>query len=131
MAKKKNYYLILAFALIVMLVGPAACSQTTTSESPLGEALANGNPTLAGFVGEECGCKDMKPILKELATEYDGRCNIVVIDVAEHKDVASQYGIMLTPTEVFLDSTGSEVERFIGSCSQQEVVDQLREIGVE
>lgn len=131
MARKKDCYLILAFALIVMLVGPAACSQTTTSESPLIEALANGKPTLAGFVGEECGCKDMKPILIALATEYDGRCNIVIIDVAEHKDVASQYGIMLTPTEVFLDSTGSEVERFIGSCSQQEIIDQLAEIGVE
>ena len=131
MAKRKNCYLILALAVIVMLVGPAACSQTTSSESPLIEALANGKPTLAGFVGQDCGCRDMRPILKELAMEYAGRCNIVIIDVAEHKDVASQYGIMLTPTEVFLDSTGSEVERFIGSCSQQEIVDQLTEIGVE
>jgi thioredoxin 1 len=129
MADRKQY-LILAVALVAMLVVPVACSPTTSSENPLDEALANGKPTLAGFVGQECACNDMKPILKELATEYDGRCNIVIIDVRNHKDLARQYEIMLTPTQVLFGSSGQEITTHIGYWPKEEVVDQLEEIGV-
>jgi thioredoxin 1 len=129
MANRKKY-LILAIALIAMLVVSAACSQTISSENPLDAALANGKPTLAGFVGQECACKDIKPILEELATEYDGRCNIVIIDVGDHKDLARQYEIMLTPTQVFFDSRGQEMTTHIGYWPKWVIVEQLHEIGV-
>ena len=129
MANRKKY-LILAFALMAMLVAPAACSQATSPENPLDAALANGKPTLAVFVGQECACKDMKPILEELATEYDGRCNIVIIDVRDHKDLARRYEIMLTPTQAFFDSSGREITKHIGYWPKEEVMDQLRDIGV-
>ncbi len=129
MANRKKY-LILVFALMAVVVGTAACSQIAGSENPLDEALANGKPTLAGFVGQECACKDMNPLLEELTAEYDGRCNIVIINVMDHKDLARQYEVMLTPTQVFFDSSGQGMTRHIGYWSKEEIVDQLEEIGV-
>jgi len=122
---------VLAFVMLAMLGVPGACSQSTATESPLDEALTNGEPTLAGFAGEECGCKDMRPTLEELADEYDGRCNIVIVEVMSHKDLARQYQITLTPAQVFLDSSGQEITRHVGYWSKEDVIDQLAKIGVE
>ena len=127
---KWKKYLVLAFAVLATLSLPVACSQSTARESPLDEALTNGVPTLVGFVGDECGCKDMRPILEELADEYDSSCNVVVVDVVSYKDLAGQYQITLTPTLVFLDDSGQEVTRHVGFWSREDVVDQLAEIGV-
>jgi thioredoxin 1 len=126
----KKKCLILVFALMAVAVMSAACSEATSSENPLDEALASGRPTLAGFVGDECDCKDMRPILEELATEYADRCNIVIIDVMDHKDLAGQYGIMLTPTQVFFDSWGQEMTTHIGYWPKWVIVEQLNEMGV-
>jgi thioredoxin 1 len=126
----KKKCLILVFALMAVAVMSAACSEATSSENPLDEALASGRPTLAGFVGDECDCKDMRPILEELATEYADRCNIVIIDVMDHKDLAGQYGIMLTPTQVFFDSGGQEMTTHIGYWPKWVIVEQLNEMGV-
>jgi len=129
MANKK-YYLFLAIALTAMLMVSLACSEAASPENPLDEALANGRPTLAGFVGDECDCKDMRPILEQLAIEYDGRYNIVIIDVMGHKDIARQYEIMLTPTLVFFDSGGQETVTHIGAWPKWVIVEQLNEMGV-
>lgn len=129
MANKKKY-LPLVIIFVAMLVMPTACSESARLENPLDEALANGRPTLAGFVGQECACKDMTPLLEDLAAEYDGGCNVVIIDVRNHKDLARQYEIMLTPTQVFLDSSGQETTRHVGYWPKEKIVDQLEEIGV-
>ena len=126
----RKVHLALAVALIAMPTVVSSCSQSSTSGSILDDALASGKPTLAGFVGQECACKNIKPILEELAGEYDGRCNVVTIDVSEHKDLASQYGIMLTPTQVYFDSSGAEVERIVGASTKEEMIDRLTGMGV-
>ena len=122
-------------ALLAILMLSTACSKDSansgnSTSTQLEEALASGKPTLAGFVGQECACKNIKPILEELAGEYDGRCNVVTIDVSEHKDLASQYGIMLTPTQVYFDSSGAEVERIVGASTKEEMIDRLTGMGV-
>jgi len=123
-------HLVLAFAVAAILWLPGACSQSTATESPLDEALTNGVPTLVGFVGDECGCKDMRPVLEELADDYDGRCNVVVVEVVSYKDLARQYQVTLTPTEIFLDDSGQEVARHVGYWSKEDVIDQLAQLGV-
>lgn len=133
MASKKKY-LILAIALMAILVASLACSPSGGSApvetSPLDDALASGRPTLVGFVGDECACSDMRPILEELATEYDGRCNILMLEAMNHKDIASQYQIILTPTLVFFDSGGQETLKHVGAWPKWAVVMQFEEMGI-
>ena len=129
MANRK-VYLGLAVAVIVLLTVVSACSQSSTSGSVLDDALASGKPTLAGFVGQVCACKNITPILEELAVKYQGRCNILVLDVADYKSLFSQYDVTLVPTQVFFDSSGAEVERIVGASTKEEMIDRLTRMGV-
>jgi len=129
MANRKVRF-ALAVAVIVLLTVVSACSQSSTSGSVLDDALASGKPTLAGFVGQVCACKNITPILEELAVEYQGRCNILVLDVADYKSLFSQYDVTLVPTQVYFDSSGAEVERIVGSSTKEEMIDRLTGMGV-
>jgi thioredoxin 1 len=120
----------LAVALIAMLTVVSACSQSSTSGSVLDDALASGKPTLAGFVGQVCACKNITPILEELAVEYEGRCNVLVLEVAEYKSLFSQYDVTLVPTQIYFDSSGAEVDRIVGASTKEEMIDRLTGMGV-
>lgn len=120
---------------MTMMVLSIACRRDSTNgdgptRSELEKALASGRPTVAGFVGQECGCKNMRPTLEDLAVEYDGICNVVIIDATENKDLAGQYAVVVTPTRVFLDSSGAETDRIVGSSTRAEIVDRLAGMGV-
>ncbi len=89
-------------------------------------------PTLAEFGRGVCvPCKAMKPILEELATEYEGKWNIVIVEIDDHMDQTRQYGIMVIPTQIFFDSKGNEVIRHMGFWPKEEIITQLKKMGVE
>ena len=123
------------FAFLTMLMISTACSNNVVdsgnpSSNELEEALASGQPTLAGFVGEVCACKNITPILEELAAEYEGRCNVLVLDVAEYKSLFSEYDVTLVPTQVYFDSGGAELERIVGASTKEEIIGRLAGMGV-
>ncbi|MFC1965841.1 thioredoxin family protein [Chloroflexota bacterium] len=99
---------------------------------PLEQALSSGKPTLAEFGRGICiPCKAMKPILEELAAEYEGKLNVVIVEIDDHMDQTKQYGIMAIPTQIFFDSSGNEQIRHMGFLPKEKVITQLREIGIE
>ncbi len=99
---------------------------------PLQQALSSGKPTLAEFGWRTCiPCKEMKPILEELAVEYEGKLNIVIVEVYEQEELTRQHGIMAIPTQIFFDSNGEETTRHMGFWSREEIITQLEKMGVE
>ena len=133
LAVRKPLLVLLALLALVML--STACSKDSANSdnstpNELEEALASGKPTLAGFVGDDC-CQTITPTLEELAVDYDGTYNILIIEAGEQKDLFNQYGITLTPTQVYFDSNGEEVERIVGRSTKEEMVERLAGIGVE
>lgn len=78
-------------------------------------------------------CKRMAPILKELADVYQGRAIIEVIDIGEPggREMASRYKVRMIPTQIFLDREGNEVWRHEGFLPREDIVQKLREMGVE
>ena len=112
-------------------------SQSDSTESgltsmPLEQALTNGLPTIADFGRGTCiPCKQMKPILEDLAKEYEGKVNVLIISVDEHRDLTTQYGIMAIPTQIFLNSEGQEVTRHMGFFAKDDIIAQLLEMGIE
>jgi len=88
-------------------------------------------PTLAEFGWRTCiPCKEMKPILEELAVEYQGKLNVVIVEVYEHEDQTRQYEIMVIPTQIVFDSKGNEVIRHIGLWPKEDIITQLKKMGV-
>jgi len=129
----------LTFEIELVEIGqsPTEAVSTASQESgltavPLPQALSNGRPTIAEFGRGTCvPFKEMKPVLEELAIEYEGRANIVIISVDEYRDLTMQYGIVAIPTQICFDSSGKEVKRHIGFWPKEEMIVQLEEMGVE
>ena len=94
--------------------------------------MSNGNPTIAEFGRGTCiPCKQMKPILEDLAREYEGKVNVLIVDVDEYAALTRQYGIMVIPTQIFLGKDGKEVSRHVGLFPREDIVAELAKMGVK
>lgn len=77
-------------------------------------------PVLLDFTGPKCkACKTMKNRLLNIATDYEDKVRIVLVNANKEKDLAKKYKIMLIPTLVFIARSGEEVERHIGDMEER------------
>ncbi|SRR5690554_4391979 len=69
---------------------------------------------LVDFYADWCGpCKMIAPILEQLNDEYDGKLNIVKVDVDSEGSLAQKYSIMSIPT-LMLFKDGNVVGQVLG-----------------
>jgi len=73
----------------------------------------------------------MKPILAELAVEYEGKLNVVIVEVYEQMELTRKHGIMAIPTQIFFDSNGKEIARHIGFYAKEDIIAQLQAMGID
>ena len=125
------------FAAALLASSVMACASPSSSSSALtsiswSRAMSNGNPTIAEFGRGTCiPCKQMKPILEDLAREYEGRLNVLIVDVDEYAALTRQYGIMVIPTQIFLGKDGKEASRHVGLFPKEDIIAELAKIGVK
>lgn len=111
---------------------PSESSGPDLDSISLEEVLSNGLPTLAEFGRGICSpCKAMKPILEELATEYEGKLNVVIVDIDDHMDQTAEYNIIAIPTQIFFNGNGQEITRHVGFYAKEDVIAQLENMGIE
>jgi thioredoxin 1 len=92
---------------------------------------APGKVTMVDLGADKCiPCKMMAPIMAELEKEYQGRAAIVFLDVWKDKAPAVRFGIRGIPTQIFFDEKGNEVARHTGFLGKEEIVAQLKRMGV-
>ncbi len=75
-------------------------------------------------------CKEMKPILEEVARDYSGKLNVVIVSVDDYRDLTSEFRIMAIPTQVFLDGNGKEVSRHVGLLAKDDIIVTLAKMGI-
>ena len=122
----------LTFDIEIIEIRESQSSGTDLASTNLGQALASGKPTLAEFGSSSCiPCKDMKPILEELKAEYEGKLNVVIVEVYEQRELTQQYSIMTIPTQIIFDSSGKELTRHMGFWAKEDIIAQLKEMGIE
>ena len=68
-------------------------------------------------------CKQMQPIMKSIEEKYGEQVKVIFYDVwkEDQKKYAEQYGIMLIPTQVFLDANGKEFHRHEGFYPEADI----------
>ncbi len=75
-------------------------------------------------------CKAMQPIMKEIASEFAGKVQVVFYDVWKNPEPGRKHRIQLIPTQVFIDKTGREVFRHTGFFSKADLVAFLNKQGI-
>ncbi len=79
------------------------------------QVVANGALTLVDFYADWCGpCKMIAPVLDDLASEYEGKINIVKLNADNHPEVLQKYGVRGLPTLMVFED-GSPVATAIGA----------------
>lgn len=126
---KKRSYLTIAFGLLigcVFLLGAQPSRAGDDKEIPV-----KGMTTLIDLGASACiPCKMMAPILTKLEKDYQGKAEVIFIDVWKSPDQAKRFGIRAIPTQIFYDKTGLEVFRHEGFMSEKAIVGQFKKMGV-
>ena len=93
-------------------------TQQIKDENFENEALNSQILTLVDFWAEWCGpCKQIGPILEEIAEEKKDRLRIVKLNIDENQQTPQKYGVRGIPT-LILFQDGRLVDSKVGSMSK-------------
>ena len=78
-------------------------------------------PAIIDFYAEWCGpCKQIAPVLEELANEYGDQIYIYKVNVDEEQELAALFGIRSIPTMLYIPMTG-QPQRASGAAPKAEL----------
>jgi thioredoxin 1 len=102
----------------------------TNTDKELQNALQSGQPVLVDFGSNKCiPCRQLRPILKDVAQEFSGKAHVLIIDVFQYQGLARQHRIHLIPTLVFFDAQGKETFRRSGVWDKASIAKKLKDAG--
>jgi len=89
------------------------------------EVLESTLPVLVDFWGNHCAaCRQISPILRDLADSYEGRVRIVRLHAAENPSTSARYAIRAMPT-VLVFSKGEVVNQLVGARPKAAFVEAI------
>jgi thioredoxin 1 len=91
------------------------------------DVLNSDKPTLVDFWAEWCGpCRAIAPTVEAVAEQFEGKANVVKMNVDENMNVPQRYGIRGIPT-LILFKNGQEQERYVGGNISREKLTEMLE----
>ncbi|EZH91183.1 TPA: thioredoxin [Staphylococcus aureus] len=82
---------------------------------------------LVDFWATWCGpCKMIAPVLEELAADYEGKADILKLDVDENPSTAAKYEVMSIPTLIVFKD-GQPVDKVVGFQPKENLAEVLDE----
>ncbi len=95
--------------------------QHATSDTFEDQVIKSEVPVLVYYWAEWCGpCKNIAPMLDEIAIDYSGKLNIVKVDVDKNYEIAEKYAIRGIPT-LMIFNAGEVIATKSGANSKAEL----------
>ncbi|MFJ2768086.1 thioredoxin family protein [Streptomyces sp. NPDC087300] len=107
----------------------AAGVAEVTDEDFAGEVLGErGRPVLVEFTADWCGpCRQLAPVLSELAREEAERLKIVQLDVDRSPGTAIAYRVLSAPTMIVFRA-GEPVKQLVGALAKRRLLAELADV---
>lgn len=85
-------------------------------------------PAIVDFYADWCGpCRQLSPVLDELAKEYSGKLTIYKVNVDNERGLATFFGIRSIPTLLFIPMKGKP-QRSLGALSKPELKGIIKDV---
>jgi thioredoxin 1 len=96
-----------------------------TDDSFATDVLGASGPVLVDFWAEWCGpCKMIGPSLEEISDELGGKVTIAKLNIDDHPDTPSKYGVRGIPTMI-LFKDGAPAATKVGAAPKSALKDWL------
>ena len=102
--------------------------QQVSDNSFEADVLKSDLPVLIDFWAPWCGpCKQIAPVVDELAKEYAGRLKIVKMNVDDNPQTPSKYGVRGIPN-LILFKGGQVRDQIIGAVPKAQLVKAINQV---
>jgi thioredoxin 1 len=92
------------------------------------EVLGADLPVLVQFTADWCGpCRQLAPVLRDIAFEEGDRLRIVQIDVDRNPETTVAYNVLSTPTLMVFDG-GEPVRSMVGARPKRRLLEELADV---
>jgi thioredoxin 1 len=102
--------------------------KTVTDATFAEEVLKADLPVLVEFTADWCPpCRQLAPVLAEVAREEEGRLKVVVLDVDTNPVTQSAYGVLSMPT-LMVFRAGEPVKSMVGARAKRRLMQELADV---
>ena len=124
--------LIFKFAESDQAIEQQSVNSSSNIVAQVNEPVEEPHPILVDLGSDKCiPCQMMEPVLEELRKEYEGKLDVVFINIRTDYEEAEKYSIQVIPTQIFYSPAGDELFRHVGFFSKEDILKTWKELGFD